>query len=105
MDSVNGLSVLQPGEFAFGLPARITATARPGRGQLVDIEREAKLVGNVHFKGVIILARYLASRDAPDSEPSLSASLAFEQSYLHVDGDSASMAERGVLWSAISHFR
>ncbi len=99
--SVNGLSVLQLGEFAFGRPTRITATARPGRGQLVDIEREAKLGGKIHSKGVMILSRYLASRFAADRELSLSASIAFEQSYGGVDGDSASVAELCVLLSAI----
>ena len=99
---VNGLSVLQLGDFAFGQPIRITATARPGRGQLVDIEREAKLGGRVHSKGVMILARFLGSRYAPKSELSLSASLAFEQSYGRIDGDSASVAELCALISAIS---
>ena len=100
--SVNGLSVLQLGDHAFGRPTRITATARPGRGQFVDIEREAKLGGNIHSKGVMILSRFLASRYAPDSELSLSASLAFEQSYGRVDGDSASVAELCALISAIT---
>ncbi|WP_290633670.1 ATP-binding protein [Aquisalimonas sp.] len=100
--SINGLSVLQLGDYAFGQPTRITATARPGRGQLVDIEREAKLGGRVHSKGVMILARFLGSRYAPDSELSLSASLAFEQSYGRIDGDSASVAELCALISAIS---
>ena len=99
--SVNGLSVLQLGGYAFGQPTRITATARPGRGQLVDIEREAKLGGNIHSKGVMILSRFLATRFAPDSELSLSASIAFEQTYGGVDGDSASVAELCALISAI----
>ena len=98
--SVNGLSVLQLGGYAFGRPTRITATARPGRGQLVDIEREAKLGGNIHSKGVMILSRFLASRFAPESDLSLSASLAFEQSYGGIDGDSASVAELCALLSA-----
>ncbi|BAU57851.1 ATP-dependent protease La Type II [Halorhodospira halochloris] len=98
---VNGLSVLQLGNFSFGRPTRITATARPGKGQLIDIEREAKLGGNIHSKGVMILSRYLAKRFAPESELSLSASIAFEQSYSGVDGDSASVAELCALLSAI----
>lgn len=61
---VNGLSVLQLGDQAFGRPTRITATARAGRGQVLDIEREAKLGGNIHSKGVMILSRYLATRYA-----------------------------------------
>ena len=100
--SVNGLSILQLGDYAFGQPTRITATARPGRGQVVDIEREAKLGGRVHTKGVMILARFLGSRYAPEDELSLSASLAFEQSYGRIDGDSASVAELCALISAIS---
>ncbi len=99
---VNGLSVIQLGGHAFGRPTRITATARPGRGGLVDIEREAKLGGNVHSKGVMILSSYLASRYAGDAPLSLSASLAFEQSYGMVDGDSASVAELCALLSVLS---
>ena len=99
---VNGLSVLRLGASMFGQPTRITATARPGKGQVVDIEREAKLGGPIHSKAVMILSRFLASRYAGDGELSLSASLAFEQSYGGVEGDSASVAETCVLLSAIS---
>ena len=98
---VNGLSVLALGEFAFGQPTRITATARPGAGQVVDIEREARLGGRLHTKAVMILSRYLAGRYAPDQPLSLSASLAFEQSYGGIEGDSASVAEVCALISAI----
>jgi len=98
---VNGLSVLALGDFAFGQPSRITATARPGPGQVVDIEREARLGGRIHTKGVMILSRFLAGRYAPDQPLSLSASLAFEQSYAGVEGDSASVAEVCALVSAI----
>jgi lon-related putative ATP-dependent protease len=99
---VNGLSVLQLGATRFGQPTRITATARPGKGQVVDIEREAKLGGPIHSKAVMILSRFLANRYAPEGELSLSASLAFEQSYGGVEGDSASVAETCVLLSAIT---
>lgn len=99
---VNGLSVLRLGASMFGQPSRITATARPGKGQVVDIEREAKLGGPIHSKAVMILSRFLASRYAGDGELSLSASLAFEQSYGGVEGDSASVAETCVLLSAIA---
>lgn len=99
---VNGLFVLQIGATRFGLPSRITATARPGKGQVVDIEREAKLGGPIHSKAVMILSRFLANRYAPMSLLSLSASLAFEQSYGGVEGDSASVAETCVLLSAIT---
>jgi lon-related putative ATP-dependent protease len=99
---VNGLSVLQLGAFRFGRPNRITATARPGKGQVVDIEREVDLGGPIHSKGVMILSRFIASHYAPEGELSLSASLAFEQSYGGVDGDSASVAETLALLSAIA---
>src|SRR5690554_4464145 len=99
---INGLSVLQIGATRFGQPTRITATARPGKGQVVDIEREAKLGGPIHSKAVMILSRFLANRYAPMSELSLSASLAFEQSYGGIEGDSASVAETCVLLSAIT---
>ncbi|RFF28481.1 MULTISPECIES: Lon protease family protein [unclassified Wenzhouxiangella] len=99
---INGLSVIQLGDFRFGRPSRITATARPGHGQVVDIEREVELGGPIHSKGVLILSRFIASRYAAESELSLSGSIVFEQSYGGVDGDSASLAECCVLLSAIS---
>ncbi|MFG6160092.1 Lon protease family protein [Halomonas sp. 1390] len=99
---VNGLSVMQLGETAFGQPSRITATARPGEGRVVDIEREARTGGRIHAKAVMILSRYLASRYAALEPLSLSASLAFEQSYGGVEGDSASVAEVCALVSAIA---
>lgn len=99
---VNGLSVMQLGDYSFGRPSRITATARPGGGQVVDVEREVKLGGSIHSKGVLILSRFIASRYAPESKLSLSASVVFEQSYGGVDGDSASLAETCVLLSAIA---
>ncbi|MBB3188992.1 Lon protease family protein [Halomonas cerina] len=99
---VNGLSVVQLGGASFGQPSRITATARPGSGQVVDIEREAKTGGRIHSKAVMILSRYLAGRYAGQDPLSLSASLAFEQSYGGVEGDSASVAEICALVSAIA---
>ena len=99
---VNGLSVLQLGEFMFGQPSRITATARIGSGKVVDIEREVELGGAIHSKGVLILTSYLSSRYTTDVPLCLSASLVFEQSYGQVEGDSASVAELVALLSAIS---
>jgi predicted ATP-dependent protease len=99
---VNGLSVIQLGDFRFGRPSRITATARPGNGRVVDIEREVELGGPLHSKGVMILSRFIGSRYAGDGPLSLSASVVFEQSYGGVDGDSASLAETCVLLSAIA---
>jgi predicted ATP-dependent protease len=100
---VNGLSVLDLGNFRFGQPSRITATARLGQGQVINIERQAKLSGAIHSKGVLILSSFLAARFAKDQPLSLSASLVFEQSYGLVDGDSASVAELCVLLSAIAN--
>ena len=98
---VNGLSVLQVGGYMFGQVSRITATARLGRSGVVDIEREAKLGGDIHSKGVMILSSYLADHYAANQPLPLAASLAFEQSYGKVDGDSASAAELCVLLSAL----
>jgi lon-related putative ATP-dependent protease len=100
---VNGLSVLDLGNFRFGQPSRITASARLGMGQVINIERQAKLSGAIHSKGVLILSSFLAARFAKNQPLSLSASLVFEQSYGMVDGDSASVAELCVLLSAIAN--
>ncbi len=99
---VNGLSVLQLGDFMFGQPSRITARVRLGAGEVINIEREVALSGPIHSKGVLILSGFLGARYAADYPLSLSASLVFEQSYGGVDGDSASSAELYALLSAIS---
>ena len=99
---VNGLSVLQLGEFAFGKPSRITARVRLGRGEVLDIEREVEMGGPLHSKGVLILAGFLGARFARRQPLALSASLVFEQSYGGVDGDSASSTELYALLSALS---
>ncbi|MES0327896.1 MAG: Lon protease family protein, partial [Gammaproteobacteria bacterium] len=99
---VNGLSVIQLGDYAFGRPSRITATARLGAGKVIDIERESDLGGSIHSKGVLILSSYLANHYVQDQPLSLSASLVFEQSYGMVEGDSASVAELCALLSALS---
>ncbi len=99
---VNGLSVLDLGNFSFGRPSRITATVRLGKGDVVDIEREVELGGPIHSKGVLILGSLLAARYAQNHPLSLSASVVFEQSYGMVDGDSASVAEFCALLSALS---
>ena len=98
---VNGLSVIQMGQFTFGHPSRITARARLGRGEVIDIEREVELGGPIHSKGVLILSNFLAARYASERPLSLSASLAFEQSYGGIEGDSASCAELYALLSAL----
>jgi predicted ATP-dependent protease len=99
---VNGLVVTQLGGFSFGFPSRITARTRLGRGQLVDIEREVKLGGPIHSKGVLILQGFLGARYAADRPLSLHASLVFEQSYGGVEGDSASAAELCALLSSLA---
>ncbi len=99
---VNGLSVLQLGDFIFGRPSRITARVRMGKGEVVDIEREVELGGPIHSKGVLILCGFLGARFAEDRPFSLSASVVFEQSYGGVEGDSASCAELCALLSALS---
>ncbi len=98
---VNGLSVYDIGDFAFGKPSRITARVYLGKGGVIDIEREAKLSGRIYNKGVLILSGYLGGAYAQDKPLSLSASLAFEQSYGEVEGDSASAAELIALISGI----
>ena len=98
---VNGLVVILAGDYAFGSPVRISATARMGGGTLIDIETEAKLSGAIHSKGVMILSAYLANRYARHQPLSVSASLVFEQSYGEVEGDSASLGELCALLSAI----
>jgi len=99
---VNGISVLQLGSFAFGRPSRITARVRLGSGKVIDIEREVKLGGPIHSKGILILSGLLGARYAPDRPLSLAASLVFEQSYGGVEGDSASLAELAALLSALA---
>jgi lon-related putative ATP-dependent protease len=99
---VNGLAVMQLGEFMFARPQRITATVSIGSGRVIDIEREVELGGPLHSKGVLILAGYLGSRFVTDKPLSMSASLVFEQSYGGVEGDSASAAELCVLASALA---
>ncbi|MGB9093415.1 MAG: ATP-binding protein [Gallionella sp.] len=99
---VNGLSVIELGNFRFAQPTRITATARLGEGELVNIEREVKLSGAIHSKGVLILSAFLAARYARNQPLALSASLVFEQSYGLVEGDSASMAELCALLSNLA---
>ena len=99
---INGLAVIQMGNFAFGRPSRITASVRLGTGEVIDIEREVAMSGPLHAKGVLILSSYLSACYATDYPLSLSASIVFEQSYSGVDGDSASSTELYALLSAIA---
>lgn len=99
---VNGLSVLDVGDAAFGRPSRITATVGLGRRGLIDIEREAKLGGNIHSKGVMILSGFLTQRYGQMTPLSLTGRLVFEQSYGMVEGDSASSTELYALLSVLA---
>lgn len=99
---VNGLSVMDLGDLSSGRPNRITATVGMGQAGLIDIEREAKLGGPIHTKGVLILAGYLVEKFAQDKPLTLSARLVFEQSYAGIEGDSASSTELYALLSRLS---
>ena len=99
---VNALAVHQLGDYAFGRPNRITARVSLGTGKVIDIERESELGGSLHSKGILILSGFIAANYGIDRPLSLAATIAFEQSYGGVDGDSASSAELYALLSAIA---
>jgi Lon-like ATP-dependent protease len=99
---INGLSVLTVGDHVFGLPSRISARTFLGRSGVVNIERETRMSGRIHTKGVLILQGYLGGQYAVERPMTLSASLGFEQMYGDVDGDSASSAELYALLSSLS---
>ncbi len=99
---VNGLSILDAGDYAFGKPSRISARASVGRGGVLSVEREIELSGPIHSKGVLILSGYLAGTYAQEAPLALAATLTFEQSYDEVEGDSASSTELYALLSALS---
>lgn len=99
---INGISVLMTSDHEFGKPNRITATVSVGREGVVGIERESKMSGNIHTKGVMILTSFLKERFAHNKPLSLTATLCFEQSYGLVEGDSASSTELFALLSALA---
>ncbi|MGH7885556.1 MAG: S16 family serine protease, partial [Thermodesulfobacteriota bacterium] len=99
---INGLSVYDMGDYSFGRPSRITCETFMGVEGVVNIERKAKLSGNIHDKGVLILGGYLGTKFAQEKPLSLSASIGFEQSYDMIDGDSASAAELITVMSSLS---
>lgn len=99
---VNGLAVLELGDYAFGKPSRITARTFTGKAGVVNIERETKMSGRIHEKAILILTNYLGSRFAIKRPISLSASITFEQLYEMVEGDSATCAEYYSLVSSIA---
>ncbi|GAA6171121.1 ATP-binding protein [Colwellia sp. KU-HH00111] len=99
---VNGLTVLEIGGSVFGTPARISATVYAGSQGVTDIEREVDLGKSIHSKGVLLLTGYLGHKYGQDFPVAISANIAIEQSYGHIDGDSASMAELCALISAVT---
>jgi predicted ATP-dependent protease len=99
---VNGLAVYQMGDFSFGKPSRITTKTFMGRGGIINIERESKMSGKSHDKGVLILGGYLGGKYAQRSPLSLASTVCFEQSYDGVDGDSASSTELYAILSSLS---
>jgi len=99
---VNGLAVYNMGQFSFGKPSRITARTSIGRAGVINIEREADMSGSTHNKGVLILAGFLRGKYAQNKPFAFSASIAFEQSYSGVDGDSASSTEVYAILSSLS---
>ncbi len=99
---INGLAVLQLGGHSFGKPSRITCVSSVGQQGVLNIERESKMSGSIHDKGVMIFNGYLSQMFGQDKPLSLTASLCFEQSYSHIEGDSASCAELYALLSSLS---
>ncbi len=99
---INGLTVMNLGNYSFGLPARITASTYVGKSGIINIEREVEMSGSSHSKGVFILTGYLGEMFAQDMPLSLTASLCFEQLYNGVDGDSASSTELYAILSSLS---
>lgn len=99
---VNGLAVLDLGDYMFAVPARITATTAMGRAGIIDIDRESEMSGSIHTKGVLILTGFLRSHFAQDKPLALTATLCFEQGYGGVEGDSASAAELYALLSSLA---
>lgn len=100
---INGLAIISLGDFTFGRPTKITADISMGAKGIINIEREVKLSGRIHDKGVMILSGFIGERYAKDKPLSLSATLTFEQSYEEVEGDSASSAELYALISSIAN--
>lgn len=100
---INGLTVMDDGLLSFGKPARLTATVSAGSTGIINIEREVEMSGAIHSKGVLIISGFIKERFAQDKPLTLTASIAFEQSYSGIDGDSASAAEILVLMSSLTN--
>lgn len=101
---VNGLSVINIGDYAFGKPSRITVQTYLGRSGIISIDREAKLTGAIYNKGVMIFTGYLNGKFGQKRQLSISASITFEQSYDDIEGDSASSTELYAILSSLSDF-
>lgn len=99
---INGLTVMNIGDYSFGKPVKITANTYTGKSGVINIEREVDLSGSTHSKGVYILSGYLGEKFAQDIPLSLTASICFEQLYNGVDGDSASSTELYAILSSLS---
>ncbi len=99
---VNGLALINLGDYVFARPSRITASTYLGRRGIINIERESKMSGRIHDKGVLIISGYLGQKYAQESPLALTASICFEQSYDGIEGDSASSAELYVLLSSLA---
>lgn len=99
---VNGLSVMNIGDYAFGKPSRVTATTFAGDKGIINIEREVEMSGSIHDKGVFILSGYLGEKFAQEFPLNLSATICFEQLYDGVEGDSASSTELYALLSSLA---
>jgi lon-related putative ATP-dependent protease len=99
---INGLAVLDQGDYSFGRPSRISALTYVGKAGIVNIERETKMSGRIHEKAIFIIASYLGAKYGSRKPISLSASITFEQLYDMVEGDSATCAEMYVLLSSIA---
>jgi len=99
---VNAISVADLGDYRYGIPSRVTARVALGRGAIESIEREIELSGRIHSKGFLILSGYLAGRYGQERPLALKATIAFEQAYNEIDGDSASSTELYALLSALS---
>jgi predicted ATP-dependent protease len=99
---INGLAVYEVGEYMFGKPSRISAVVYAGKSGVINIERESRLSGRIHSKGVMIISGYIGAMFGQEVSPSVTVSVCFEQSYGPIDGDSASAAELFCVLSALS---
>ena len=100
---INGLTIMNVGDYTFGKPVKITANTYTGKSGIINIEREVELSGSSHSKGILILSGYLGEMFAQDMPLSLTASICFEQLYSGVDGDSASSTELYALLSSLAN--